>query len=68
MKCPVCDGPSQDIAEPGFDSKSVKCDECGCYDFTGTAMPRFEKFRKDALHAQRFVKTGQRPVIHSCCF
>ena len=73
MKCPVCDGPAQDITEPGFDGKSVKCDECGRYNFTGTAMPRFEKLsqeeRKDALHkAKRFAKTGLRPVIDSHCF
>ena len=73
MKCPVCDVPAQDITEPGFDRKSVKCNECGCYDFTGTAMPRFEKLsqeeRKDALHkTKRFAKTGLRPVIDSHCF
>ena len=73
MKCPVCDGSAQDITEPGFDLKSVKCDECGCYDITGTVMHRFEKLsqeeRKDALHkAKRFAKTGKGPVIDRRCF
>ena len=73
MKCPVCDGPAQDSTEPDFDGKSVKCDECGCYDITGTAMLPFEKLsqekRKDALHkAKRFAKIGHGPVIDSRCF
>ena len=76
MKCPVCDGPAQEIMEPGGpDSQIIECMVCGAYEIAGTvlAIYRWEVLcreeRKDGLlKAKRFAKPGQRPIIDSRCF
>ena len=61
IKCPVCTGLAQDIAEPDFDGKIVKCEVCEPYEITGTIILKLEQLsleeRMDVLHkAKRFAK------------